>query len=201
MERDDSDISKAYGFFHKLLEIQGLNSIELSIFNSRRSQLITTVVTHAHLLDPRNACLGPSEDELLEFENCIGDTHRNEILAYMEYCANNQITFPHTLLTWWNLFGVKKFPNLKIYAVKILSIKTSSAASERAWSIFKWIHSSKRSSLTDEHIEQLIFIYMNQDIKEDLEFGIAEPSDSDLIVNPTFEGYLPDYLNFYSLSE
>ena len=47
----------------------------------------------------------------------------------------------------------------------ILSIPTSSAASERNWSTFSYIHDRKRNKLTPEHVFKLVYIYFNYKLK------------------------------------
>lgn len=46
-------------------------------------------------------------------------------------------------------------------AIRILSIPSSSAASERNWSAFSYIHEKKRARLTNERVLKLVYIYSN----------------------------------------
>lgn len=46
-------------------------------------------------------------------------------------------------------------------AIRILSIPTSSAASERNWSAFVYIHDKKRNRLIADHVLKLVYIYSN----------------------------------------
>jgi hypothetical protein len=43
----------------------------------------------------------------------------------------------------------------------VFTLPTSSAASERAWSIFNHIHTKKRNRLSVDKVEKLVYIYIN----------------------------------------
>ncbi|OWZ02216.1 hypothetical protein PHMEG_00026261 [Phytophthora megakarya] len=62
-------------------------------------------------------------------------------------------------LDWWTLDI--EFPLLHNFAEKILSIPTSSAASERLWSVHGFTHSKLRNRLKVATVEKLSFIYTN----------------------------------------
>ncbi|EGZ25552.1 hypothetical protein PHYSODRAFT_404813, partial [Phytophthora sojae] len=53
------------------------------------------------------------------------------------------------------------FPKLVELARLVFAVTTSSAASERAWSIFDLIHCKKRNRLTKDKAEKLAYIYIN----------------------------------------
>ncbi|ETO69120.1 hypothetical protein F444_14208 [Phytophthora nicotianae P1976] len=62
---------------------------------------------------------------------------------------------------YWGAKDEKNYPLLKMVAAIVFAIPTSSAASERAWSIFDHIHSKRRNRLSVEKIEMLAYIYIN----------------------------------------
>ncbi|EGZ11190.1 hypothetical protein PHYSODRAFT_418814, partial [Phytophthora sojae] len=62
-------------------------------------------------------------------------------------------------LQWWLLD--RSFPQLRFFADKVLSIPTSSAASERLWSIHGFTHSKLRNRLLVPTVEKLAFVYNN----------------------------------------
>lgn len=62
---------------------------------------------------------------------------------------------------YWNAMNNKKYPLLKKIAQIVFAIPTSSAASERAWSIFDHIHTKRRNRLSVEKVEMLAYIYIN----------------------------------------
>eukprot|EP00644_Phytophthora_capsici_P019652 jgi/Phyca11/133843/e_gw1.817.3.1 len=62
---------------------------------------------------------------------------------------------------YWESRSAKEFPLLKQIARIVFAVPTSSAASERAWSIFDHIHSKRRNRLSVEKVEMLAYIYIN----------------------------------------
>ncbi|CAG8793399.1 20664_t:CDS:1 [Gigaspora margarita] len=52
-------------------------------------------------------------------------------------------------------------PELCKVALRILTILSSSAASERNWSNFSYIHDKKRNRLTPSQVLKLVYIYSN----------------------------------------
>src|SRR5947208_10404618 len=63
-------------------------------------------------------------------------------------------------IDWWNGFQ-QEVPVLGKFAVKLMSIPASNAASERNWSNFGFIQNIKRNRLTNERTFKLISIYAN----------------------------------------
>src|SRR5438034_6888492 len=55
----------------------------------------------------------------------------------------------------------KKYQFLVSFAVKLMSIPASNAASERNWSNFGFIQNIKRNRLTNERTFKLVSIYSN----------------------------------------
>ncbi|EGZ09100.1 hypothetical protein PHYSODRAFT_525573 [Phytophthora sojae] len=77
---------------------------------------------------------------------------------------------------YWGSKSEKKsfrYPLLKKVADIVFAIPTSSAASERAWSIFDHIHSKRRNRLSVEKVEMLAFIYINYGIIQSDELDLA----------------------------
>ena len=67
------------------------------------------------------------------------------------------------LLTWGYYFA-EKFPKLHLLARRLFAIPTSSAASERVWSVFSFIHSKKRCRLVNSRVMNLAKVYVNTSI-------------------------------------
>ena len=63
--------------------------------------------------------------------------------------------------SYWNALGRHKFPSLYLCAQSVNEMITSSAASERVWSIYRFIHSRLRNRLSNEKVEKLAFVYVN----------------------------------------
>eukprot|EP00644_Phytophthora_capsici_P000556 jgi/Phyca11/100057/e_gw1.4.1171.1 len=64
-------------------------------------------------------------------------------------------------LDYWNAKSNKEFPMLKKIAAIVFAIPTSSAESERNWSIVDHINSKRRNRLSVEKVEMLVYIYIN----------------------------------------
>ena len=84
-------------------------------------------------------------------------TLKREIDAY---CADDIIDKKSDPLLWWNV-NKEKMPSLANLAKKFLSCPPSSVESERLFSIGGNIYTSKRSSLTPDHGEMLMFLNFN----------------------------------------
>ena len=82
---------------------------------------------------------------------------RNKHLPY-----NNEIIWESANMLnpsiWW-----QSWPNSKLQklATRIFSIPTSSAASERNFSNFGFIHNKIRNRLKNDHVKKLVYIYGN----------------------------------------
>ncbi|CAG8837751.1 31584_t:CDS:1, partial [Gigaspora margarita] len=65
------------------------------------------------------------------------------------------------LVAWWEGNFKESLPELCKVASRILTIPLSSAATERNWSNFFYIHDKKRSWLTPPRVLKLVYIYSN----------------------------------------
>jgi hypothetical protein len=63
-------------------------------------------------------------------------------------------------LQWWMIEG-RRFPLLQMIAVKVFSMTTSSAASERNFSTMGFIHTKLCNRLSPGTFEKLVFIRSN----------------------------------------
>src|SRR5688572_8926435 len=61
---------------------------------------------------------------------------------------------------WWKGL-MNDAPVLAALATKLMQIPASSAAAERNWSHFGFIHSLRRNKLTNERVFKLVSIYSN----------------------------------------
>jgi hAT family C-terminal dimerisation region len=57
--------------------------------------------------------------------------------------------------------NASKYPLLKKVAEIVFAVPTSSATSDRAWSILDHIHTKKRNRLLTQNVEMLAYIYIN----------------------------------------
>jgi hypothetical protein len=62
-------------------------------------------------------------------------------------------------LDWWSFST--EYPAVKGIATLVMCVPTSSAASERSWSIHGFIQSQRRNRLTSERLDKLVFVYSN----------------------------------------
>ena len=70
---------------------------------------------------------------------------------------------------FWKVLLAQKFPILYKLASRLFSIPTSSAASERVWSVFDFIHSARRNRLGNDRVSKLVFLYSNNAIVSAIE--------------------------------
>jgi proteasome lid subunit RPN8/RPN11 len=67
--------------------------------------------------------------EIVSVVTVFADPSPNDVLSFSKFSA----------LQWWTILGRKKFPNVYKVAKQIFKIPTSSAASERIWSVFNFV--------------------------------------------------------------
>mgnify|MGYP002804591960 CR=1 FL=1 len=65
-----------------------------------------------------------------------------------------------TVLQWWIADGTD-WPLLRNLAIRVFSMATSAAASERNFSTFGFIHSKLRNRLSPEKVKKLVYIKTN----------------------------------------
>ena len=65
-----------------------------------------------------------------------------------------------TVLQWWMADGTD-WPLLQNLALRVFAMAASSAASERNFSTFGFIHSKLRNRLTPEKVKKLVYIKAN----------------------------------------
>ncbi|XP_057964619.1 uncharacterized protein LOC131155470 [Malania oleifera] len=65
---------------------------------------------------------------------------------------------------WWMAYG-STTPNLQKFAVKILSLTSSATSCERNWSIFQHLHSKRRNRLSQQRLNDLVFVKYNRTLR------------------------------------
>ncbi|KAL0801924.1 hypothetical protein Bca101_057100 [Brassica carinata] len=65
---------------------------------------------------------------------------------------------------WWSCYG-SSAPNLKSFAVKILSLTCSATGCERNWSVFQLLHTKKRNRLAQHRLNNMVFVKYNRALK------------------------------------
>lgn len=66
-----------------------------------------------------------------------------------------------------DIFGKTKYPLLFDCAKSLNAMVCSSAASERAWSIFGFVHTPLRNRLADDKVDKIAFLYINSAILDE----------------------------------
>ncbi|XP_059623168.1 uncharacterized protein LOC132266331 [Cornus florida] len=66
---------------------------------------------------------------------------------------------------WWNSYG-DECPELKQFAIRILSLTCSSSGCERNWSAFEMVHSKRRNRLQQKKLNDLVFVMYNIKLRE-----------------------------------
>ncbi|GLU12625.1 hypothetical protein SLE2022_401740 [Rubroshorea leprosula] len=66
---------------------------------------------------------------------------------------------------WWDSYG-DETPELKKFAIRILSLTCNSSRCERNWSAFERVYTKKRNRLQQKKMNDLVFIMYNLKLKE-----------------------------------
>ncbi|XP_068462949.1 uncharacterized protein [Phaseolus vulgaris] len=61
---------------------------------------------------------------------------------------------------WWEMFGYRT-PELKRFAIRILSLTCSSSGCERNWSSFEMVHTKRRNRLHLKKMNDLVYVMYN----------------------------------------
>ncbi|KAH1212722.1 hypothetical protein GmHk_14G040845 [Glycine max] len=93
--------------------------------------------------------------QLLEFHFAKG-------LFSMENAINSRKTMPPT--EWWEMFG-DGCPELKWFAIRVLSLTCSSSGCERNWSSFEMVHTKRRNHLHQKKMNDLVYVMYNLKLK------------------------------------
>eukprot|EP01035_Chromulina_nebulosa_P027491 gene27491-36163_t len=101
------------------------------------------------------------------------ETELHDYMEHFETLQQHQLNSYKKITSrqYWCTYGKSKFPTIFPIAFKIFSIPASSAASERAWSIFQLIHSKRRNRLSNDKVEMLAFLFINLSIFEEIDFA------------------------------
>ncbi|XP_028114909.1 uncharacterized protein LOC114312822 [Camellia sinensis] len=66
---------------------------------------------------------------------------------------------------WWDSFG-DECPELKRFAIRVLSLTCSSSGCERNWSAFEMVHSKRRNRLHQKRMNDLVFVMYNLKLRQ-----------------------------------
>lgn len=80
---------------------------------------------------------------------------------------------------FWKSLHQDLYPELRDLALRVFSLVPSSAASERNFSTFKFIHSNLRNRLKQERVHKLVYVYANHRLGTKRKYEDEYESDSD----------------------
>ncbi|XP_026459198.1 uncharacterized protein LOC113359840 [Papaver somniferum] len=86
---------------------------------------------------------------------------------------------------WWITFGGIDAPNLQKFAIKVLSLTCSASPCERNWSTFQNLHSKKRNRITQQKLNDSVFIQYNKKLQRPY-LEIQQYNDNDKANDPIF---------------
>ncbi|KAL8162586.1 hypothetical protein V2J09_014075 [Rumex salicifolius] len=66
---------------------------------------------------------------------------------------------------WWDSYG-NECPELKKFAIRVLSLTCSSSGCERNLSAFEMVHTKKRNRLAQEKLNDLVFVIVDDEVGE-----------------------------------
>ena len=177
MEKDRGFLSDVYKTFLNLLSHSALQDKNVrDLVEDRWNFIHTEAMGFAYLLDPRqlggrNMFGNDKENTLQELQSYMEKAHSDsvEVNNYLESWSYASDTFisaamKNSPLLTWGYYFAEKFPKLYLLARRLFAIPTSSAASERVWSVFSFIHSKKRCRLVNSRVMNLAKVYVNTSI-------------------------------------
>lgn len=97
---------------------------------------------------------------------------RQDDLLFPKNEENNKIDIGISPVGWWQVNGAE-WPALQPIAVRILSVGTSSSASERNFSTWNHIWSNRANRLNFQRTVKLVFVYSNLRMLAKLHSGTA----------------------------
>ncbi|CDY19921.1 BnaC09g31870D [Brassica napus] len=66
-----------------------------------------------------------------------------------------------SLADWWSTYG-SSAPNLRDFAVKVLSLTCSTSGCERNWRVFQHLHTKRRNILAQSRLNDMVFVKYNR---------------------------------------
>ena len=106
---------------------------------------------------------------------------RGKMLSSLLRYINKRGAFTHTIFEplehglpadiWWkDCIDSAEDSLLKELALRLLSMPASSAAAERNWSAFSFVHSRLRNRLMPDKVEKLVYIFFNKKLQDKEDF-------------------------------
>lgn len=203
LEADNAELSLVYHYFGQMLEHYENDRVVFPKVNARWTFLKKNVHGLSYIIVPKYASNGHfiEAKELIvssikEFASKINPGQEQEtMLEMVQYIREvSALTGDQKALVesmsasdYWEIFGNSKFPLLYKCAKTINGMICTSAAAERAWSIYGFIHTKLRNRLANEKVEKIAFLYINS--------GFLDGKDkNDYILGDEFSQSLEDFI-------
>jgi hypothetical protein len=180
-ESDISILSTVYSYFKKIID--QINQIDCDL-SDKLQEFITKrweyayhpIMMTAYMLDPQfleeSKTNGIESTGYAEFTTFVNKRFNQEeaveLFAELVNFRNKSSPYDNEIIwksanilnssLWWQSWATSKLQQL---AIKILLIPTSSAAAERNFSTFGFIHNKIRNRLKNDHVKKLVYIYGN----------------------------------------
>lgn len=177
LEADDGKLSLVYHYFGEMMKHFEDDRLVLSKVQARWTFIKRDVHALSYLLVPKNAAKDVFFDDksvaMCAMKKFAARTDPDDDQATMvetvrfvyemKTLVGDQRELVHNMEAhqYWEIFGKTRYPLLFNCAKKINAMVCSSAASERAWSVFGFIHSQLRNRLSNEKVEKIAFLYIN----------------------------------------
>lgn len=183
LESSDADLGSVYNYFAQLYNNYDDEDHRQKV-KKRFDFLYTDSMGLAYMLTPKFAANGFYFDEdrieILHYAKEFvahrdpgkADAADSEIIQFVAKMSSltgvqNETICKMTSREYWQIFGKREFPALNIVASAVNEMQPTSAASERIWSIYRFIHSRLRNRLSNEKVEKLVFLYINCSILDE----------------------------------
>nr|GEW88131.1 hypothetical protein [Tanacetum cinerariifolium] len=98
--------------------------------------------------------------ELVDEIDCQLDMFKNKKGHLFNLSTAKHNIDKKTLVDWWDSFG-DDTPELKRFAMRVLSLTCSSSGYERNWGAFEMVHSKRRNCLHQQKMNDLVYVMYN----------------------------------------
>lgn len=180
LEADDAGLSLVYEYFGKLHKHfdHEHDDIIKKVVETRFQFLYSDSMGLAYMFTPKFSAAGYYFDddrrEILGYAKVwalknrpeIADKVHQEMIDFVTKMATlsvhqQETVFAMSARSYWNVFGRHEHPALYEVAKPVVEMVCSSAASERGWSTFRFIHSRLRNRLSNDRVKKLVFVFTN----------------------------------------
>lgn len=192
------DIKSSLHFILPDLQIlrDGDKTYVLNAIDKRMQSCIQPIHLAAYMLDPKTQGVeldDEEEVECLEFMHRLGQMFDIDVMPDLaNYRAKEGFWGKSFVwenlsdinpLVWWK--GICRSRPLSKVALRLLTAPSSSAATERSFSILGHIHNAKRNRLTTERAAKISYISYNWNLLKKNAFVLDEEEEEEATISPT----------------